>query len=101
MQEEMWHEHWRQSLGALLGGETGDRFVSLSGYPELDDTFLLLMNAHGHDVQFTLPQAGPHQRWELLFETVRPTPLSPGTAFDAGSAYALRSRSVALLMARL
>ena len=100
MQAEMWEETWRQSLGALLGGETGDRFVNLSGYPELDDTFFLMMNAHGHDVEFTLPSAGPRAHWELLFETVCPDPLAAGTPFDAGSPYALRARSVALLVAR-
>lgn len=100
MQSEMWHEGWRRSLGALLGGETGDRFVSLSGYPELDDTFFLMMNAHGHDVDFTLPSIGPHKHWELLFETVRPAALTPGTRFESHARYALRARSVALLVAR-
>jgi glycogen operon protein len=100
MQPHMWHEAWRKSLGALLGGETGDRFVSLSGYPELDDTFFLMMNAHPHDVDFSLPSAGAHKQWELVFETVRPVPLAAGTAFATGDAYVLRARSIALLRAR-
>jgi glycogen operon protein len=100
MQPHMWHESWRKSLGALLGGETGDRFVSLSGYPELDDTFFLLMNANAEDVQFTLPAAGEYRRWQIVFETVRPVPLAPGSTFDIGAAYTLRARSVALLVAR-
>jgi glycogen operon protein len=100
MQPHMWHEAWRKSLGALLGGETGDRFVSLSGYPELDETFFLMMNAHAEDVDFTLPSAGANTHWQLVFETVRPVPLAPDTAFETGAPYTLRARSVALLVAR-
>ncbi|HKU66838.1 MAG TPA: glycogen debranching protein GlgX [Candidatus Baltobacteraceae bacterium] len=100
MEIAMWHEAWRRSLGVLLGGDTGDRFVSLSGYPELDDTFFFMLNAHERDVDFTLPSAGPSKHWSLLFETVRPRPLAPASAFENGSQYALRARSVALLVAR-
>jgi isoamylase len=100
MQGDMWHEPWRRSLGVLLGGDTGDRFVSLSGYPEFDDTFFLMLNAHEHDVDFVLPSPGANKQWTLLFETVRPQPLAPGTAFTNAAPYALRARSAALLAAR-
>jgi hypothetical protein len=72
----------------------------LSGYPELDDTFFLMLNARDRDIDFTLPTAGTHTYWSLLFETVRPRPLAPGSAFENGSQYALRARSIALLVAR-
>ena len=95
-----WQESSRRCFGALLGGETGDRFVSLSGYPEYDDTFLILMNAYDADVNFTLPRAGAFDEWELIFETRRPVALAQGTRFGPGELYAIRSRTLALLAAR-
>ncbi|HZT12857.1 MAG TPA: glycogen debranching protein GlgX [Candidatus Baltobacteraceae bacterium] len=101
MTPEAWHDPSRRALGALLGGDTGDRFVSLSGYPEYDDTFLLLMNAHDRSIAFRLPPAGRFGAWELVFETARPVALASGVRFDVGSEYLLRSRTLALLVARL
>jgi glycogen operon protein len=99
MQGEMWHEPWRRSLGVLLGGDTGDRFVNLSGYPEFDDTFFLMLNAHEHDVDFLLPSAGEGKRWTTLIETVSASPLQPGVWYAGGAQYVLRARSAALLVA--
>ena len=101
MASEAWHDPSRRALGALVGGDTGDRFVSLSGYPEYDDTFLLLMNAHDQSIGFRLPPAGRFGAWELVFETARPVALASGVRFDVGSEYLLRSRTLALLVARL
>jgi isoamylase len=96
---EGWQDASRRAFGALLGGETGDRFVSLSGYPEFDDTFLMIVNAHDRDVDFHLPEAGSFHRWELVFETALPHPNLPGTRWAMGGTYKLRSRTLALLVA--
>ncbi|HEV3155240.1 MAG TPA: glycogen debranching protein GlgX [Candidatus Baltobacteraceae bacterium] len=101
MQGDAWHDPARRCLGAMLGGDTGDRFVSLSGYPEYDDTFLILMNAYDRDVSFTLPAPGRFTQWELVLETARPVSLAPGVRFDTRSVYELRSRTLALLAARV
>ncbi|MBV8372756.1 MAG: glycogen debranching protein GlgX, partial [Candidatus Eremiobacteraeota bacterium] len=41
MSQDDWYDTSRRCIGALLGGDTGDRFISLQGYRELDDSFLL------------------------------------------------------------
>jgi isoamylase len=97
---EAWRDPSRRSFGALLGGETGDRFVSLSGYPEYDDTFLIMLNANDEDVNFRLPEAGAFERWELVFETVQPHPNPCGMRWPVNGAYRLRTRALALLVAR-
>ena len=97
---DAWNDEQRRALGALLGGETGDRFVSLSGYPEFDDTFFILMNAHPDEIHFTLPHPGHLPAWELVFETIVPNPLAKQSRFPAGATYPLRARSLALLVAR-
>jgi isoamylase len=94
-----WHDHGRRSFGALFGGDTGDRFLSLRGYPEYDDTFLMLMNAHDVDIPFTLPELLAFAGWRLLFETARPNPLEPDTPFLPNAIFPLRARTIALLIA--
>ncbi|MGZ3496752.1 MAG: glycogen debranching protein GlgX [Vulcanimicrobiaceae bacterium] len=101
MTANAWHDASRRCFGALLGGETGDRFVSLSGYPEYDDTFLIVMNAYDTEVDFVLPSAGPFNEWELVFETAHPVTLEPGMRVKTGSPYVMRSRMLALFVARV
>ncbi len=98
--QDAWQDRSRRSFGALLGGETGDRFVSLSGYPEYDDTFLLLMNANDANMAFRLPHAGAYADWELVFDTTRPQPPAPGTRSPMGGVYEMRGRTFVLLIAR-
>jgi isoamylase len=85
--EEAWQDATRHSFGALLG-------------PEYDAAFLFIANAHDEEVEFRLAHAGPFRRWELLFETAYPQPNEPGTSYAIGSAYRLRSRTLALFIAR-
>jgi glycogen operon protein len=83
----------------MLGGDTGDRFISLRGYPEFDDTFLLLMNAHDHEVQFTLPTVPSFAGWKLLVDTAHPSPIPADTRFLREATFGLRGRTLALLLA--
>jgi len=99
MNEGDWHDSGRRVLGAMLGGDTGDRFISLRGYPEFDDTFLLLMNAHDHEVQFVLPTVPSFAGWRLLVDTAEPNPVPAETHFQREAAFALRGRTLALLIA--
>ena len=100
MREQAWHDHGRRAFGALVSGDTGDRFVSLRGYPELDDTVLLLMNADDDSTDFTLPAAGGLKRWELLIDTRWPESLDRGTIFEAGAVLDQAARSLTLLVGR-
>ncbi len=99
MSPEKWHDAGCRVLGAMIGGDTGDRFISLRGYPEFDDTFLMLMNAHDHDMNFTLPTVPSYAGWKVLFDTARPSPTPAETRFLRESAFNLRARTSALLVA--
>jgi isoamylase len=97
MSQDDWHDPARRCFGALLGGDVGDRFVSLQGYPELDDSFLLVLNAHDTPVDFRLPSVIGVRRWALLIDTAHPQeahrePIVPGTMF------AIADRSLALFV---
>jgi len=84
MMQDDWHDPERRCFGALLSGDVGDRFVSLQGYPENDDSFLMILNAHPTPVEFVLPLAPAIRQWTHLFDTSQPAeapalPVAPGT----------------------
>ena len=89
----------RRYIAALFGGDTGDHFVSLRGYPEYDDTFLMLMNAHEHDIAFTLPTLPGLIAWRLVLDTARPARFDPDARLLGGAIFPLRARTLSLLVA--
>lgn len=98
MTDSQWQEPRRRAIGALLSGDTADRFISLRGYRELDDTFLLLFNANDDAVTFVLPKGAGVDRWRLVLETVWPPRLVRGAMFEGGAHFALEGRSLTLLV---
>jgi glycogen operon protein len=94
-----WHDPRRRVLAALFGGDTGDRFVSLRGYPEYDDTFLMLLNAHEHEIAFILPSLHTFAGWRLVLDTTRPQRLAPDSRFLPSAVFPLGARTLALLVA--
>jgi glycogen operon protein len=96
MTEQEWGISHARALGLMLGGDPGDKFVSLLGYPEFDDGFLLLMNAHYEAVQFTLPMPGGVPYWRLELDTTWPTPVAAGTRVPAGATFSVAHRSLVL-----
>jgi len=99
MEQADWHDMRARSIGALIGGDPADMFVGLHGYPEVDDSFLLLANANPDPMEFTLPLAGGRTTWHLVVESSWPHPLAPGTPFPSGVPYVVRGRSVSLFTA--
>ncbi|HVA28942.1 MAG TPA: glycogen debranching protein GlgX [Candidatus Baltobacteraceae bacterium] len=99
MNHHDWHDGGRRCIGALFGGDTGDHFISLRGYPEFDDTFLMLMNAHDHDIAFTLPAIPAFRGWRLLIDTAYPEPTPAESRFLPGAIFGLKSRTLCLLVA--
>ena len=98
MTHEDWHDASRRCFAAVLSGDTADRFISLQGYREIDDSFLLVFNAHDAPVTVTLPPSSWSGGWRELIDTGRfagtPEPSRvPGERFDAVD------RSLALFIA--
>jgi len=96
--KEMSHTEWAhsyaKSIGMLLSGDaipdldkTGRRIV--------DDSFLLLFNAHWEAVPFKLPRP-PRAPWVLLLDTSLETSYSPGNSTIRFSGYTLAARSFVL-----
>ncbi len=96
--DEDWHFAEARTLGFLLGGDAGELFYSVGGKQELDDGFIVLMNAFHEPVPFTLPPDEMGRRWELLLDTADGK--EPGQRYEAGSQYPLEPRSLVILTRR-
>ncbi|MCI0546603.1 MAG: glycogen debranching protein GlgX [Candidatus Rokubacteria bacterium] len=98
MTVEEWNNWFSRCIGLRLAGDAMEE-ADDRGEPIVDDTFLLLLNAHYEDVPFLLPAHRPGLRWQLELDTrswetaLRPRP----RAFRAGEPYPLEGRSLALL----
>jgi glycogen operon protein len=101
---EMTHDDWsdpaRRCFGALLGGDTGDRFISLHGYPELDDSFLIVVNGHDVPVEFALPPTANVYTWIALIDTAIATGAPANVSHAPGSTFVMTDRSFALFVGR-
>ena len=96
MTEAEWEANWVRTLGVRLDGRALDE-VDERGDPIVDDTLLLLLNAHADTVPMTLPPPLPGAAWEVVVDTAQPD-LEPGERrLDASEPYQLRGRSLALL----
>jgi isoamylase len=101
--QEMTEEEWRNSSGHCLG-----MFLSGQGLNESDERgrklsdtdFLVLLNPHHEDVQFTLPAFRPGSRWVAWMDTSREGGLRPAETRDSGAVYPLQARSMVVMMER-
>lgn len=98
MTEAEWHQGFR-SLGLRLAGDA-IKEMDAQGRPIVDDTFLLLLNAHHEPVPFTLPAHKKGVRWEPVFDTASPVTRKRPKLFKGGEVYELTDRTVAVLRLR-
>ncbi len=97
MSDREWAHDFARSLGVYLSGEALGE-TDARGQPVADQDFLLLFNAHHGEVPFTLPGASGAVRWFALLDTARADGLSSNGTLEAGAAYPLQGRSLALLL---
>jgi glycogen operon protein len=99
MTDEEWNADWTRALGVCLAGDALDE-VDEEGRRLIDDTLLLLLNAHDAEVEFQLPPGAGGRTWLHLVDTAHPD-TQPGPARlepgERGPFYRLLPRSVALL----
>jgi glycogen operon protein len=97
MTDDDWNRGYVKCLGVrLAGGTIGD--VDERGEPIVDDTALILLNAHHEPIPFTLPETKEGQVWERVIDTCHDEP--EPVAFEGKSVYDLRDRSMVVLLTR-
>ena len=100
MTDEDWNKGYVRCLGLRLSGDALEETDS-KGRPLLDDTFLLLLNAHHEPLPFTLPAHRRGVRWQLVLDTVATIQDKKRvTLLKGGECYDLETRSLVLLRLR-
>jgi glycogen operon protein len=73
--EEMDHDDWdsgfAKSVTVFLNGE-GIREPNARGEKVVDDSFFLIFNGHHEPIEFTLPDLGAGERWQVEIDTAAP-----------------------------
>ncbi|MCA6090620.1 glycogen debranching protein GlgX [Streptomyces sp. SCA3-4] len=96
MQQSDWQAAHARSLTVFLNGgaisEPGPR-----GEPIVDDSFLLMFNAHDRPLDFVVPMNHGRQ-WQVIVDTARPEGAAPGgPKVAAGERMTLADRSLTVL----
>jgi len=99
MTDEDWGNPFARCLGLRLAGDAIDE-VDDRGDRIIDDTLLILLNAHHEPIPFILPAHRARVRWELVLDTREPTGRRRQPLLRGGQTYALEARSLALLSLR-
>jgi isoamylase len=94
MTDDEWDAGWVKALGVRLDGHLiGEE--DQEGTAILDDTLLVLMNAHHEVVPFELPCEPGTPEWELLVDTHDdPPPTKNGPRFQGGGEYRVQPLSL-------
>jgi glycogen operon protein len=94
MAEPDW-THFARCFGLRLAGDAIEE-VDVKGERIVGNTLLVLVNAHHEPIDFTLPAHRPDIRWMPLVDT-RHAKLEAPAPVEAGAAYRLEARSLAVL----
>ncbi|MEV4510893.1 glycogen debranching protein GlgX [Dactylosporangium sp. NPDC049525] len=95
MTEDDWDNPANRTLLLFVNGESITE-RGTQGERHLDDSFLLLVNAHDEPVQFVIPPAEYGDAWELVIATAADF-LREGVSYGAGGAITVPDRSLIVL----
>jgi glycogen operon protein len=91
-----WENPETRCFGLRLAGDAIEE-LDPRGNPIVDDTLLILLNAHHEPLKFILPTYRRSQKWEVVVDTREATGRPPRRQRQAGAAYELEGRSLVLL----
>jgi isoamylase len=95
MSDEDWENPYARCLGLRLAGDAIEE-VDERGNRIVDDTLLLLLNAHHESIPFVLPAHRTKVRWDLVLDTREATGQRRYRLLRGGEPYELEARSLAL-----
>jgi isoamylase len=96
MTDDDWNNGFARCLGLRLAGDAIEE-VDARGNRILDDTLLILLNAHHEPVNFVLPAHRRKVRWQVVFDTNQEKIKPRQQWIHGGSEYHLEARSMVLL----
>jgi glycogen operon protein len=97
MSEEDWNNSEARCFGLRLAGDAIEELDD-RGNPIVDDTLLILLNAHHEPVSFTLPAHRRKVRWQVVLDTFEPrVEHNKPRLMRGGEIYDLKDRSLVVL----
>jgi len=97
---EDWGNPFALSLGLVLSGAAGE-FFTPGGQRDIDESFLVTLNAYHGDLDFRIPALAAPMSWQPLIDTAEPSGLvDDGKIYQPGEIYPLKARSFALFINR-
>src|SRR5205807_600271 len=99
MTQDDWTNPITRCFGLRLAGD-GIQEPDVTGRRVVDDTFLVMLNAHHGPMGFTLPAHRNDIRWEPVLDTREPTGQRKAEALSGGDVYDMEARSVVVLRLR-
>ena len=96
MTDEEWSQSFARCLGLYLAGDSLAQ-TDARGRPIVDDSFLVLINAHHEKIDFRLPAFPGTAGWLAAVDSAHEQGLLARGAFAAAALYGLEGRSLALL----
>lgn len=96
MGEADWEDEAGKAFALCLDGARINE-VDRRGHPIVDDTILILFNAHNKDVEFKLPPSSASNRWRLVLDTREALP-HPSPVAEVGDVHNLIAHSLAVLV---
>jgi glycogen operon protein len=99
MTQDDWTNPITRCFGLRLAGDAIQE-PDVMGRRIVDDTFLVMLNAHHEPMGFTLPAHRNDIRWEPVLDTREPTGQRKAEALSGGDVYDMEARSVVMLRLR-
>jgi len=99
MSDEDWDNPQAHCLGLRLAGDAIEE-VDARGNRIIDDTLLIVLNAHYESIAFVLPAHRPKVRWELVLDTRSMLDKRRHRPLRGGDVYEMAARSLTLFCRR-
>ncbi|MGL5082141.1 MAG: glycogen debranching protein GlgX [Microcoleaceae cyanobacterium] len=100
MTEEQWNAGFAKAIGVFLNGEEIP-VRGPQGERVMDESFLILFNAHYERLEFSLPERLYQWRWQVLIDTKEPHFISNEIFFTREQGVPVSSRSIVMLRSDL
>ena len=96
---EMTHDDWAEPRHALMFFLNGRAIPTKDsrGRRQVDDSFLVMLNAWQEDLTYTIPSPRYGRRWRVVLDTARPDLREGRESHAAGDSLTVTSRSLVLL----
>jgi len=98
MTDQEWNAGFVRCFGMAIGGRSMEEWNE-RGEQIADDDFILLFNADGGAMEFTIPEFGRAKRWSVVLDTNEPDLEDGARRYAPGESVPMEGRSMVVLQA--